>query len=140
MPCICSHLHRDRSVANVDDLYQTSCAHEQGTWPAVLMLVGTINGRGYDGQQNDVICDVCGPCQMIWSTFKLVFRWFQLIGYAYGLLRCLDVEIWWFLWWQWRLWDRPITLLHAQLLILNFRAWRSTSRFYTHITFFFIIM
>ena len=29
------------------------------------MLVGTVDGCGYDGQQNDTICDVCGPCQTI---------------------------------------------------------------------------
>ena len=32
----------------------------------------------------------------------------RLIGYTYELLRCLDVEIWQFSWWQWQQTDRPI--------------------------------
>ena len=27
----------------------------------VLVQVGTVDGRGYDGQQEDAICDVRGP-------------------------------------------------------------------------------
>ena len=30
----------------------------------VLVLVGTVDGRGYDGQPKDAICDVRGQCQM----------------------------------------------------------------------------
>ena len=63
-------------------------------------VVGMVDGHGYDGRQKDAVCDVLGPCLTIRSTFKLVCHWFRLIGYAYELLRCLDVEIWWFLWWQ----------------------------------------
>ena len=29
----------------------------------LIVLVGMIDGRGYDGQQKDAICDVCRPCQ-----------------------------------------------------------------------------
>ena len=35
--------------------------------------VGIVDGRGYDGQQKDAICDVCGPCQRILSSVKPVF-------------------------------------------------------------------
>ena len=77
------------------------------TWAEVL--VGKVDRRGYDGQQKDATCDVCGRCQTIWSC-----RWFRLIGYAYELLRCLDVEIWRFLWW-WRT-DRH-TPAHARGVI-----------------------
>ena len=63
-------------------------------------LVGRVDGCGYDGRQKDAICDVRGPCLTIRGTFKPVCRWFRLIGHAYKLLRCLDVEIWRFSWWQ----------------------------------------
>ena len=45
-----------------------------------------------------------------WPT-KRHYLWHscQLIVYAYKLLRCLDVEIWWFLWW-WQSETRLITL------------------------------
>ena len=66
------------------------------------MHSGTVHGHGYNGQQKDAICDVRGLCQMIRSIFKPVCCWFRLIGYAYELLRCLDVEIWQFSWWQWQ--------------------------------------
>ena len=49
----------------------------------VLVQVGMVDGRGYDGQQEDAICEVCGLWQMIQSIFKPVCRRFQLIGYAY---------------------------------------------------------
>ena len=29
------------------------------------MLVGKVDGRGYDGQQKDAICGIRGQCQMI---------------------------------------------------------------------------
>ena len=63
-------------------------------------VVGMVDGRGYDGRQKDAICDIRGPCLTIGSTFKSVCRWFRLIGHIYELLRCLDVEIWRFSWWQ----------------------------------------
>ena len=44
-----------------------------------------VSGRGYDGQQKDAVCDVCGLWQMI--------HWFWLIGYVYELLRCQDLAI-----------------------------------------------
>ena len=56
----------------------------------------------YNGQEKDATCDVCGLCQTIRSIFKPVCRWFWLIGDTYELLRCLDVEIWRFLWWRWQ--------------------------------------
>ena len=87
-PCtlnICRFLHRDRPVMLMIS-----------TSPVVVM----VDGRGYDSGQNDAICDVRGPCLTIWRTFKPVCRWFRLIGYAYELLRYLDVEIWRFSWCQ----------------------------------------
>ena len=66
---------------------------------SMLVQVGRIDGYGYDGQQEDTICDVHGPWQTIQSTFKPVFRWFWLIGYTYELLKCLDLETWQFSWW-----------------------------------------
>ena len=88
-------LHRDRPVMLT--ISTRSVVH---TSRKLIALVGMVNGRGYNGQQTDAICYVRWPCQMIWSTLKLVFRWFWLIGHAYELLRCLDVEIWQFSWWQ----------------------------------------
>ena len=67
----------------------------------------------------DAIYDVHGLCRTIWSIFKLFCRWFRLIGYTYELLRCLDVEIWWFLWWR-RQTDGPtdyFTPAHARGII-----------------------
>ena len=55
----------------------------------LIVLVSTVDGCGYDGQQKDAIYDVRGQCQTIRSTLKLVFRSFRMIGYAYELLRCL---------------------------------------------------
>ena len=67
---------------------------------ASIVQVGMVDGCGYDGRQEDAICDVRESWQTIQSMFKPVFRWFRLIGYAYKLLRCLDLEIWRFSWWQ----------------------------------------
>ena len=63
-------------------------------------VMGMVNGCGYDSRQKDTICDVYGLCLTIQSTFKPVCCWFWLISYAYKLLKCLDVEIWQFSWWQ----------------------------------------
>ena len=82
-PNICSLLHRDRCWWSLSGQL---CA-----WAA---QVGTVDGRGHDGQQTDAFCDAHGPCQAIRSTFKPVFRRFQLIGYVYKLLWVLDFEIW----------------------------------------------
>ena len=40
---------------------------------SVLVQVGTVDGHGYDGQQEDTIYEVSGPWQMIQSTFKPIF-------------------------------------------------------------------
>ena len=116
----CTHTSQGRIRLSAVQLYLTIF-----TWPNLGMqnrpvmltistspVVGMVDGHGYDGRQKDAICDVRGPCLTIWSTFKPVCHWFRLIGYAYELLRCLDVEIWWFLWWQQmdRRTDKPITL------------------------------
>ena len=57
------------------------------------VLVGKVDGCGYNGQQKDTICDVRGRCQTIWSIFKPVCHWFWLIGYAYKVPRCRDMAI-----------------------------------------------
>ena len=43
----------------VDDLYQTSCAHEQ---KCCASAEGKVNGHGYDGQQKRHYFDVHGQC------------------------------------------------------------------------------
>ena len=53
-------------TCNVDDLYQANCMYEQkhvASIVLVLVLVGTVDGCGYNGQQKDAICDVCGLYQ-----------------------------------------------------------------------------
>ena len=52
------------------------CAWSESTCPAV----GMVNGRVYDDQQIDAICDTHGPCQTIPSIciHKSVFCWFRL--------------------------------------------------------------
>ena len=47
--------------------------------------VGTVNGRGYDGQQVHTI--------YLWCSWAVPTN-FWLICYAYNFLRCVDVEIW----------------------------------------------
>ena len=69
------------------------CAWAESTWPAV----GRVDRRG---QQKHSICDVCRPCQPIWSIMNPVFQRFRLICCAYKSLRCLDLQIWRFLCWQ----------------------------------------
>ncbi len=53
--------------------------------------------HGYDGQQKCTICDTHGSCPSIWSILKPIFCQVRLIRCAYESLRCLDIEIWWFL-------------------------------------------
>jgi hypothetical protein len=60
-------------------------------------MVGRVDRRG---QWKRSICDARGPCQMIWSIMKSVFRRLWRICCTYESLRCLDVQIWRFLCWQ----------------------------------------
>ena len=80
----------NNETCNTDDLYQVSCAHEQGhsrwAWPRWATTDG--------------IYDAHGPSQTIQSVFKPVYSRFRLIGYAYKLHRLLDFEIWRFSWWR----------------------------------------
>ena len=81
-PCalsICRFLHRDRPIMLT---ISTST------------VVGMVDGCGYDGRQRDAICDVRGPCPNDLKHIQASLSLIQLIGYAYELLRCLDVEIW----------------------------------------------
>ena len=84
-------LHRDRPVKLM--IYTRPVVHmSRKQWPAELVLMGTVNGCGYDGQQKDAICDVRGPCQTIQSTFKPVF--FADFGYLVAQMpRCQDLTI-----------------------------------------------
>ena len=74
----------------VDDLYQASCVHERkahGLEWVRSMGVATMC------QPEDAICDIHGPHQTVRRILKRIFHRYQLIRYAYELLRCLEVEI-----------------------------------------------
>ena len=49
-----------------------------------LVQVGTVDGRGYDGQQEDTIYNVRGPWQTIQSQFFADSDWLET------LTSCLD--------------------------------------------------
>ena len=65
-------------------------------YPCYMCLVGMVNGCGYDIQQKCTIYEVCRPYYSIWSKLRPVFHQVQQNCYAYELLRCLDVQIWWY--------------------------------------------
>ena len=95
-----SLLHRNRPVMlMISTRPVMHMSRKHMAWN-VLVQVGTVDGRGYDVQQEDAICNVRGPWQTIQSAFKPICCWFWLIDYACKLLRCLDLEIWRFSWWQ----------------------------------------
>ena len=48
-----------------------------------LIIVGTVNRRGYCGQQKDTICDAHGPYPSIWRALKPVFHQIRLIRCTY---------------------------------------------------------
>ena len=58
---------------------EASCAtaHEHRTLGkcnnTCICIVGTVDGRGYSGQQNYTICDACRLCHLILRTLKSVF-------------------------------------------------------------------
>ena len=72
--------------------YKASRAHE-------IVLVGTVDGRGYDGQRKyrGTICDACRPYHSILSILRSVFRRNRQIRCVYNSLSCLDLKIWQFL-------------------------------------------
>ena len=80
----------------VDNLYLhvrgQSCAWAESTCICIV-LVGTVNGCGYDGQLKYTICDICRPCHLILSILKPVFHQLQQICCTYESIRCLDVKI-----------------------------------------------
>ena len=47
------------------------CTWAENTWSAAA--VGTVNGRGYDGQQTAAICETHGTCRTFLSLLKSVF-------------------------------------------------------------------
>ena len=63
-------------------------------------MVGTVDGCGYDSQLKYTICDACRPCHSIVSILEPVFHQLRQIHCTFNSLRCLDVEIWRFLWWH----------------------------------------
>ena len=46
-------------------------------------LMGTVDRRGYGGQQTGTICDARGPYPSIRGTLRLVFRQMRLIHCAH---------------------------------------------------------
>ena len=58
--------------------------------------VGMVDGCGYDGQQKWAICDTCRVYHSILSISKPVFTEFDRFV-AYNPVRCLDLQIWQFL-------------------------------------------
>ena len=102
---LCLELEARKLTIFTDMLFWT-CAHEQRTHgqQSIGMAIKT------------PYCDTHGPCQSIQSIVKQVFRQLQLIRRTYKSLRCLDVVIWWFSWWQQ---TKPIAfpLVHAHGVI-----------------------
>ena len=80
----------------------------KGKWIMELPLTWSYDGRGYDGQQKDAICDGGGPCQAIQSkciqaSFSLIstdWLWIQVAQTT----RCRDLANFVVMT------DRPITL------------------------------
>ena len=76
---------------------QFSCAHEQkahGLGAHTVCIVSMVDGRGYDCQQEDTICDACRPCYLIRSALMPILGQVRLIRCAYESLTCLHLEIW----------------------------------------------
>ena len=100
--CICTASHARWSTQPADmradilymHIWWSSCVCEQKThglqWARSM-------GVAIMAKKKMLFCEAHGLCWTIWSTLTSVnFHRFQLICYAYKLLRCLDVEIWWF--------------------------------------------
>ena len=66
-PSVCSLLHRDRPVMLT---ISTRPVVHMSKKLMLIVVVGTDDRRGYNGQQIDAICDVRGPCEMIQSTLS----------------------------------------------------------------------
>ena len=82
-----AHTPRARSIMQlwtyiVDDLY----LHIDG-W--CILIVGTVEGCGYDVHQKHTICDACRPCHSIRSTVRPVFHQIRQICCAYESLLLL---------------------------------------------------
>ena len=54
-------LHRDRPVMLTISTRSVVCMSRNHMACNVLVQVGMVDGRGYDGQQEDAICDIRGP-------------------------------------------------------------------------------
>ena len=90
----CLHYRATLTYA-IDDLYLhiwgQSCAWAEST---CICIVGTVDGRDYDGQLKYTICDTCRPYHSILSTLKPVSCQLRQIHCTYQSLRCLDLKIW----------------------------------------------
>ena len=60
---------------------------------SVLLQVGIVNGHGYDGQQEDAICDVHDD-KWFKSTFKPVFQLILTDWIALQVAQMPDLKIW----------------------------------------------
>ena len=56
-----------------------------------ICIVGTVSGRGYNGQLKYT---VCRACHSILSIFKPVFRQLRQIRCTYESFMCPDIKIW----------------------------------------------
>ena len=97
-PCylhVCMQHHATLDII-VDDLYLYRilrgqlCAWAEG---CCILIVGTVDGCGYDGQQKYTICDDRRLCHSIRSIVRPVFCQIRQICCPFESLRCLDVKI-----------------------------------------------
>ena len=68
-----------------------------------MVLLGVVDRHG---GCNLVICNAHGDCLALSSRKEMVSFHFRQFDRTYGPLRCLNLLIWWFLWWQrWQMTD-----------------------------------
>ena len=67
--------------------------HHFVTTYALYIIMGTVDGSGYDGQHKCTICATYRPCHSNLSAPKPVSHQIQQICCPYNSLRCLDLQI-----------------------------------------------
>ena len=83
----CAYMHSDRCYWRPLPTHKRPvCAWAEG---CCILIVGTVEGCGYDGQPKYTICDPCRPCHSIRSKVRPVFHHIRQICRAYGSLKCL---------------------------------------------------
>lgn len=97
MPCICILMQlRHNYVTDSLYLHEVSCAHEQKPYGCMcIVLVGTVNGGGYDGQQQytSYLRQLYRSCHLIRRIPKPVFaKWTDLLR-----LRVAQMPRFWYL-------------------------------------------